>query len=83
MIMPVSVALSNSMDERISAASSKPQPEKGAKTAGGRTYAGRGDGLMRAGRTDRCGPGGTDRCGPGERTDAGRGNRLMRAGGTD
>ena len=45
MIMPVSVALSNSMDERISAASSKPQPEKGAKTAGGRTYAGRGDGL--------------------------------------
>ena len=33
MIMPVSVALSNSMDERISAASSKPQPEKGAKTA--------------------------------------------------
>ena len=72
MIMPVSVALSNSMDERISAASSKPQPEKGAKTAGGRTYAGRGDGLMRAG--------GTDRCGPGERTDAGRGDRLMRAG---
>ncbi len=51
--------------------------------AGGRTDAGRGDGPTRAGGTDwgvgLMLAGGTDRCGPGGQTDAGRGGPWGRA----